>query len=117
MIIDMMKKISMIMNKMKRNKNKTSQIVLQEETVDFSSSKKKGYYMSNMTNIIKRVVNSKRHTVGFVLSGNRRVTRSEAVRMAKASRIRGVRVVSGSQGSYLQSTTSRNLYDLPTVNA
>lgn len=73
--------------------------------------------MSNTVSIIKRIVNTKRHTVGFVLSGNRRVSRNEAVRMARSSRIRGVRVISSSQGSYLQSTTSRNLYDLPTVNA
>lgn len=72
-------------------------------------------FMNNTSTIVKRIVNSKRHTVGFVLNGNRRVTRSEAVRMARSSRIRGVRVVSGSQGTYLQSTTDRNLYDLPIV--
>jgi hypothetical protein len=71
--------------------------------------------MNNARTIVKRVINSKRHTVGFVLSGNLRVSRSEAVRMAKASKIRGVRVISGSQGTYLQSITDRNLYDLPTV--
>lgn len=76
----------------------------------------KGIDMNNTHSIIKRVVNNKRHTVGFILSGNRKVTRSEAVRMARSSRIRGVRVVSGSQGTYLQSTTDRNLYDLPTVS-
>lgn len=67
--------------------------------------------------ISKRVVNSKKHTVGFVLNGNQRVTRSRAVQMARRSQIGGVRVVSSSQGTYLQSTTSRNLYSLPTVLA
>jgi hypothetical protein len=96
---------------MKNNQNSENQLT------DNQIQKMKGNIMNNTASIIKRVVNSKRHTVGFVLSGNRRVTRSEAVRMARSSRIRGVRVVSGSQGTYLQSTTDRNLYDLPTVNA
>jgi hypothetical protein len=70
----------------------------------------------NVSTIRKRVINSKRHTVGFVLTGNKRVSRAEAVRMARRSAIGGVRVVRSSQGTYLQSTTNRNLYDLPTVN-
>lgn len=65
----------------------------------------------------RRVVSSKRHTVGFVLSDNQRVTRHQAVQMARRNRINGVRVVSSSQGTYLQSTTNRNLYSLPTVSA
>jgi hypothetical protein len=63
--------------------------------------------------ITKRLVNSKRHTVGFVLTGNRRVTRSQAVRMA--NQLSGVRVVRSQSGRYLQSTTDRNLYDLPEI--
>jgi hypothetical protein len=70
----------------------------------------------SISTIRKRVINSKRHTVGFILSGNKRVSRAEAVRMARRSMIGGVRVVSSSQGTYLQSTTARNLYDLPTVS-
>lgn len=70
----------------------------------------------SVSTIRKRVINSKRHTVGFVLTGNKRVSRAEAVRMARQSMIGGVRVVRSSQGTYLQSTTDRNLYDLPTVN-
>jgi hypothetical protein len=69
-----------------------------------------------MKTISKRVANSKGHTVGFVISGNRRISRNEAVRLARRGEIRGVRVISGSQGVYLQSTTDRNLYDLPVVN-
>ena len=67
--------------------------------------------------ITRRVVNSKRHTVGFLLNGNTYVTRSQAVNMARSSRISGVRVIRSSQGTYLQSTTGRNLYDLPMVSA
>jgi hypothetical protein len=70
----------------------------------------------SVSTIRKRVINSKRHTVGFVLTGNKRVSRAEAVRMARQSMIGGVRVVRSSQGTYLQSTTDRNLYDLPTVS-
>jgi len=69
-----------------------------------------------VSTIRKRVINSKRHTVGFVLTGNKRVSRAEAVRMARQSTLGGVRVVRSSQGTYLQSTTDRNLYDLPTVS-
>lgn len=67
--------------------------------------------------ISKRVVNTKRHTVGFVLNGKQVVSRSEAVKMARGSKISGVKVVRSSQGTYLQSTTDRNLYDLPMVTA
>lgn len=70
----------------------------------------------SVSTIRKRVINSKRHTVGFVLTGNKGVSRAEAVRMARQSMIGGVRVVRSSQGTYLQSTTDRNLYDLPTVS-
>lgn len=70
----------------------------------------------SVSTIRKRVINSKRHTVGFVLTGNRRVSRAEAVRLARQSMIGGVRIVRSSQGTYLQSTTARNLYDLPTVS-
>jgi len=66
-----------------------------------------------MKSITKRIVNTKRHTVGFILSGRERVTRAQAVRLARQSAIRGVRVVRSSQGTYLQSTTSNSLYDLP----
>lgn len=70
----------------------------------------------SVSTIRKRVINSKRHTVGFILTGNKMVTRAEAVRMARQSMIGGVRVIRSSQGTYLQSTTARNLYDLPTVS-
>ena len=65
------------------------------------------------TRINRRLVNSKRHTTGFVITGNRRITRSEAVRMAKQNQIAGVRVVRGADGPYLMSTGKRSLYSLP----
>jgi len=66
--------------------------------------------------IKKRIVNAKNHTMGFVLTGDRKVTRAQAVSLARQSAISGVRVVKSSQGTYLQSTTPRNLYELPTVS-
>jgi len=71
--------------------------------------------MQKKSRITRRVVSSKRHTLGFVLDGNTRVSRAKAISLARNSQLSGVRVVSSSQGEYLQSTTSRNLYDLPMV--
>lgn len=68
--------------------------------------------------INRRIVNSQRHTTGFVLSGNRRVSRREAISMARSGKIDGVAVRRGPSGSYLASTGSRSLYSLPiTVDA
>lgn len=65
------------------------------------------------TRITHRIVNSKRHTLGFVLTGGRQITRSQAIDLASKGKITGVRVSRGSQGRYIQSTSDRNLYDLP----
>jgi hypothetical protein len=65
------------------------------------------------TRITRRLVNSKRHTVGFVLTGGKQVTRSQAIQLASGGNIAGVRVVNGSQGRYLQSTGNTGLYELP----
>lgn len=68
------------------------------------------------TNKIKRrVISRKKHTLGYVLNDGKTVTREEAVRMASAGRIAGVRVINGNP-PYLTSTTSTNLYDLPEVH-
>lgn len=67
--------------------------------------------------IYKRVVSTKRHTVGYMVTGVGEVSRREAVRLAKAGKIKGVRVSRGPQGEYIISNTSRNLYSLPTVLA
>jgi hypothetical protein len=65
--------------------------------------------------IYKRVVSTKRHTVGYMVTGVGQVTRNEAVKLAKAGKIKGVRVTRGPQGDYITSNTSRNLYSLPVV--
>lgn len=65
--------------------------------------------------IYKRIVSTKRHTIGYMITGVGQVTRKEAVRLTKAGKIKGVRVAKGSQGEYITSSTSRNLYSLPTV--
>lgn len=65
------------------------------------------------TRITRRLVNTKRHTVGFVLTGGKQVSRSKAIQMASGGHIAGVRVVNGSQGRYLQSTGNTGLYELP----
>jgi len=65
--------------------------------------------------IYKRVVSTKRHTVGYMITGVGQVSRREAVRLAKAGKIKGVRVARSTQGEYITSSTSRNLYSLPTV--
>jgi hypothetical protein len=67
--------------------------------------------------IYKRVVSTKRHTVGYMVSGVGQVSRREAVRLAKAGKISGVRVARGVKGEYITTTTARNLYDLPIVLA
>jgi hypothetical protein len=67
--------------------------------------------------IYKRVVSTKRHTVGYMVTGVGEVSRREAVRLTKAGKIKGVRVARGPQGEYIASNTSRNLYSLPTVLA
>jgi hypothetical protein len=64
--------------------------------------------------VSRRVINSKQHTVGYVLSNGDRVTRSEAVRRASRGDLDGVRVVNGTP-RYIMSTTDRSLYDLPEV--
>jgi len=68
---------------------------------------------SSKSRINRRLVNSKRHTVGYVLTGKQRVSRSKAISLARSGSISGVRVVGSGPTSYLQSTTDRRLYDLP----
>lgn len=69
--------------------------------------------MAKSTRITRRIIDSKKHTQGFILQGGRRVSRSEAVTMASSGKISGVRIVNGPHGSYLQSVGTRGLYDLP----
>jgi hypothetical protein len=61
----------------------------------------------------KRGTDSKRHTVSYLI-GNRWVTRSKAVSLAKDGKVDGVYVCKGKKGSYIQSLPGRTkLYDLP----
>lgn len=66
--------------------------------------------------ITRRIISSKQHTVGYVLTNGRQVTRPEAIRLASSGQLNGVRIVRGSP-PYLMSTTDRNLYDLPETAA
>ena len=63
--------------------------------------------------IHRRILNNKRHIVGYVITGNKKVTRKQAVDLAKKGQISGIRIVKGPNGEYLQSTTKRSLRDLP----
>lgn len=67
--------------------------------------------------INRRVLNTKRHTVGYVITGNKQVTRSQAVTLAQRGQLSGVRIVKNGKTSYLQSTTKRSLQDLPVTMA
>jgi len=61
----------------------------------------------------RRLCDSKRHTVGYKVSGQWR-TRNEATKLAKAGRIDGVTVYRRGRNHYIQSLPGhRNLYDLP----
>lgn len=70
-----------------------------------------------MSKTIKsRIINNKRHTVGYVLGGGQRISRSEAVKMAKANGLSGVRAVRAGGRWYIQSSGSTSLYSLPVVS-
>lgn len=66
-------------------------------------------------NVLKRIVSTKRHTVGYVVSGIGRVSRANAIKLARQAKINGVRVMNGASGPYLVSETNRSLYNLPVV--
>jgi|694.fasta_scaffold117992_4 hypothetical protein len=66
-------------------------------------------------NVLKRVVSTRRHTVGYIVSGMGRVSRTNAVQLARRSKLRGVRVMNGPNGAYLVSETGRSLYNLPVI--
>lgn len=67
------------------------------------------------TTRINRVVqNTRRHTIGYVVTGGKTITRDQAVRYARRGQLAGVRVVEA-QTPYLQSTGKRSLQDLPIV--
>lgn len=61
--------------------------------------------------ITERIVDAKRHTVGYVINGSE-VTRTEAIRLAKRGWLRNARVAKGNGGTFIIGE-STNLYDLP----
>jgi hypothetical protein len=67
--------------------------------------------------ITKRIANVKGHTTGFIINNNKRVTRGEAVKLARRNRIDGVVAKKGADSWYVTSRpgAERKLYDLPTV--
>lgn len=71
---------------------------------------------AHQSRISKRITNVRRHTTGFVVGG-RRVTRGQAVKMARRNKIMGVTAKHGVDGWYLSSLPNSevNLYDLPVV--
>jgi len=72
--------------------------------------------MRRQMRITKRGINSKRHTVGYLVGGKWR-TRNETVRLAQQGRVHGVVVRNnGPYQRYVASIPSPyadNLYDLP----
>ena len=69
-----------------------------------------------MSKTIKsRIINNKRHTIGYVLSSGQKISRSEAVQLAKARSLFGVRAVRASGRWYIQSSGNKSLYSLPVV--
>ena len=68
--------------------------------------------MANTMRVTHRVVNVKRHTTGFVLTGGKQVTRYQAVQLARKGLIRNVRVVKSNNRAYLTGE-STSLYALP----
>ena len=64
--------------------------------------------------IKERIVNSKKHTLGFILDDNQEYTRYETVRLAKQGYISGVKV-SRIGGTYYVTGTNNSLYNLPEV--
>lgn len=67
--------------------------------------------------ITARVVDVKRHTVGFILNNNKRVTRGQAVKMARSNQLKDVVAKKGVDSWYVTSlpSASLRLQDLPTV--
>jgi len=67
--------------------------------------------------ITKRIVNTKRHTIGFVINNNKRVSRGEAAKLARRGKIEGVTAKKGLDGWYIASLPNSGnvLYNLPTV--
>lgn len=62
--------------------------------------------------ISERIVTSKRHTAGYVISG-KEYTRNQAVKLTRQGKVENARVVRGIEGTYLMGRGFTSLYDLP----
>jgi len=69
-------------------------------------------------NVTKRIVNTKRHTIGFIIDGKRH-TRGQAVRLAQRNKLNGFTVRKYGDGRYYIATKPSQdvarLYSLPVV--
>ncbi len=67
--------------------------------------------------ITRRIANTKGHTTGFIINNNKRVTRGQAVKLARRGAIKDVVAKKGPDGWYVsaEQDAARTLYDLPTV--
>lgn len=67
---------------------------------------------SKQVKLVKRVVSTKRHTVGYRASNGKFLTVAQARQMASSGRVDGVRTV----GGHVQADTGRKpLYKLPQI--
>ncbi len=73
--------------------------------------------LSARKRLTARVVDRKRHTIGFVANNNTSLTRGEAVKLAKRNQLVGVVAKKGQDGWYVSSLpdSSVRLSDLPMV--
>jgi len=62
--------------------------------------------------VTKRIVDSKRHTVGYVINDSH-VGRDEAVLLATRNWIKGVKIKKTGNNSYLMGDGEHSLYSLP----
>jgi hypothetical protein len=63
--------------------------------------------------IQERIVSVKRHTIGYVVSGQE-YTRLQTTKLARQGKLRNVRVVKAEAGPYVMGSRGNSLYDLPT---
>jgi uncharacterized pyridoxamine 5'-phosphate oxidase family protein len=65
--------------------------------------------------IQKRIVNSKKHTIGYVIDG-KPLTRNQAVKLAERGKLHNVYISNNKGVKHIKATPERanNLYDLPT---
>lgn len=63
--------------------------------------------------VTERIVDTKRHTVGYVINGVA-VSRAEAVTLANRNWLKGVKVKKAGIQTYLMTDGTNKLYSLPT---